>query len=94
MKINRTAETEQRFLNLNPKCEPQLGKRGIYHQLGGQVDKLHHRDIELAVFWILNLSDGTNSIKEITKKSGISMEKIKTGLEILISTKLIKKIEN
>ena len=91
---NRTAETEQRFLNLNPKCEPQLGKRGIYHQLGGQVDKLHHRDIELAVFWILNLSDGTNSIKEITKKSGISMEKIKTGLEILISTKLIKKIEN
>jgi len=96
--INRSTETEtetdQRFLNLNPKCEPQLGKRGIYHQLGGQVDKLNNRDIELAIFWILNLSDGTNSINKITKKSGISVEKIKTGLEILINSKLIQKIED
>mgnify|MGYP006136093811 CR=1 FL=1 len=87
-------EHNQKFLNLNPKCEPQLGKRGIYHQLGGQVDKLENRDIELAIFWILNLSDGINSLNEISEKSGISIKKIKIGIEILINSKIIKKIEN
>ena len=87
-------ERNQKYLNLNPKCEPQLGKRGIYHQLGGQADRLDYRDIELAIFWILNLSDGENSLNEISKKSGIHIEKIKTGVEMLITTKLIKKNES
>ena len=58
------------------------------------MDKLEDRDIELAIFWILNFSDGTNSINDIIKKSGISIEKIKTGVEILINSNLIQKIED
>ena len=31
-------ERNKTYLNLNPNCEPQLGKTGIYSQIGGQKD--------------------------------------------------------
>ena len=61
-------EHNRRYLNQNPKCEPQLGKRGIYSQIGGQADgKLQ----ELAMLWVLNLSDGSHSLLDIAEKSDL-----------------------
>ena len=53
--IFHVLEHNRRYLNQNPKCEPQLGKRGIYSQIGGQADG---KPLELALLWVLNLSDG------------------------------------
>ena len=64
-------ENNKKFVNLNPKCEPQLGKRGLYRQIGGQ--KLS-QDSEMAIFWMLNFSDGEHSILDISEKSGIKFE--------------------
>jgi aminopeptidase-like protein len=64
-------ENNKKFVNLNPKCEPQLGKRGLYRQIGGQ--KLS-KDSEMAIFWMLNFSDGKHSILDISEKSGIKFE--------------------
>ena len=89
---NKTSELDK-YLNLNPKCEPQLGKRGIYHQIGGQESTMKQRKIEFAIFWILNLSDGNNTIQDISKRSGISLEDLQNGIKILINSKLIQKIE-
>ena len=36
--IFQVLEHNRVYLNQNPKCEPQLGKRGIYSQIGGQID--------------------------------------------------------
>lgn len=82
-----------KYLNLNPKCEPQLGKRGIYHQLGGQENMMQQRKVEFAIFWILNMSDGTNDIEDISRRSGIPLETLQTGIEILINANLLQKIE-
>jgi len=82
-----------KYLNLNPKCEPQLGKRGIYHQLGGHESKMQQRKVEFAIFWILNMSDGTNDIEDISRRSGIPLETLQTGIEILINANLLQKIE-
>ncbi|EGG41205.1 aminopeptidase domain-containing protein [Candidatus Nitrosarchaeum limnium SFB1] len=82
-----------KYLNLNPKCEPQLGKRGIYHKIGGQESTMKQRKIEFAIFWILNLSDGNNTIQDIAKRSGISLEDLQTSIKILINSKLLQKIE-
>ena len=30
LSVLRILENNGRYLNLNPKCEPQLGKRGLY----------------------------------------------------------------
>ena len=66
--ILHVIEHNRVYLNQNPKCEPQLGRRGIYSQIGGQADgKLR----ELAMLWVLNLSDGSNSLLDIAEKSSL-----------------------
>ena len=82
-----------KYLNLNPKCEPQLGKRGIYHQIGGQESTMKQRKMEFEIFWILNLSDGNNSIQDISRRSGIPLSDLQSSIKILINSKLLKKIE-
>ena len=61
-------ENDNAYLNLNPKCEPQLGRRGLYTNLGAQKSK---EVIHSAIFWILNYSDGNNSLMDIAVKSKI-----------------------
>ncbi len=48
-------EGNRTYRNLNPKGEPMLGRRGLYRSIGGDDAG---RDRELAILWVLNLSDG------------------------------------
>ena len=43
------------YLNLNPKCEPQLGKHGVFTAIGAHA---HPQPFQMAILWVLNLSDG------------------------------------
>jgi aminopeptidase-like protein len=65
-------EGNRTFLNLNPKCEPQLGRRGLYGSIGGQSGKGR----ELALLWVLNYSDGSHSLLDIAERSGMSFAQI------------------
>lgn len=56
-------ETDGRFVNALPWCEPQLGKRGLYSD---------REDVRMAVLWVLNQSDGTASLVDIAERSGVS----------------------
>ena len=75
------------YNNLNPKCEPQLGRRGLYNMVGGQKNSIQNM---LPIFWVLNLSDGTNSISDIVKKSNLEIQDIKNAINILIKKNLLK----
>ena len=79
------------YLNLMPYGEPQLGKRGIYDQIGGvkEQDSLKEKQ---AVQWILNLSDGTNSLKDIEKRSGLEFKILEKISNLLIEKKLLSKV--
>lgn len=55
------------YVNQNPKCEPQLGRRGLYRALGGPEGKME----ELAMLWVLNLSDGKHSLMDIAERAGL-----------------------
>lgn len=78
-------EGNKKYLNLNPKCEPQLAKRGIYRAIGGQSVK----DKELAMFWVLNLSDGEHALLDIAERSGLPFGLIKDAADILSSHDLL-----
>jgi aminopeptidase-like protein len=52
--IIEVLENDRRYLNLNPMCEPQLGRRGLYRATGGH----ELPGFEKAILWVLNLSDG------------------------------------
>jgi aminopeptidase-like protein len=64
----RILETNRKYLNLNPKCEPQLGRRGLYRPMGGQADP---GLLQRAMLWVLNYSDGSRDLLQIADKSGL-----------------------
>jgi aminopeptidase-like protein len=62
-------EQNKYYVNQNPKCEPQLGKRGLYRTMGGNVES---KEAELAMLWVLNLSDGRHSLLDIAERSKLA----------------------
>jgi len=38
LEVCSVLESNRTYVNLNPKCEPQLGKRGLYRSVGGTPD--------------------------------------------------------
>lgn len=80
-------EENSTYLNLSPKCEPQLGKRGLYSSIGGQTGG---RDRELAMLWVLNLSDGSQSLLDIAERSGIRFAAISEASTALREHGLVK----
>jgi aminopeptidase-like protein len=73
-------ESNRTYLNLNPKCEPQLGKRGLYRLMGG--DRETGFD-QMSLLWVLNLSDGSHSLLDIAECSGHEFTMIKNAAEAL-----------
>ncbi|HEX2495022.1 MAG TPA: DUF4910 domain-containing protein, partial [Steroidobacter sp.] len=59
------------YLTTNPKCEPQLGKRGLYKAIGGDN---HDSSRQMAMLWVLNLADGKHSLLDIAERSGMDFE--------------------
>jgi aminopeptidase-like protein len=80
-------ENNKKYLNRNPKCEPQLGKRGLYRVIGGQENaKLN----ELAMLWVLNLSDGSHSLLDIAERADIGFDFIQKAADSLLQHHLLK----
>ena len=77
------------FLNTNPNCEPQLGKRGLYRMIGAKKENSSEL-MRKAFLWILNYSDGNNSLLEISKKSDIDFTTIKQASGKLLLKGLLK----
>ena len=75
------------YLNLNPKCEPQLGRRGLYGALGADKDR---KTEEMAVFWVLNLSDGKHSLLDIAERAALPFDDVKRAASALISCGLLQ----
>jgi aminopeptidase-like protein len=78
-------ENNKRYINENPKCEPQLGKRGLYRKLGGVEGNVD----ELALLWVLNLSDGAHSLLDIAERAGCAFNTIKRAADLLIDCNLL-----
>ena len=69
LRIFEVLERDGRHVNLAPKGEPQLGKRGLYRQTGGYYDGVADR--QLGLLWMLNQSDGSASLLDIAERSGL-----------------------
>ena len=88
VRILRLLEDNGTYINQNPKCEPQLGKRGLYRALGGVESRVD----ELAMLWVLNLSDGKHSLLDIAERSGCAFDTIKRAADTLLEHALLKPI--
>jgi aminopeptidase-like protein len=83
-------EGNRRYLNLNPKCEPQLGRRGLYRTIGGDDAG---RARELALLWVLNQSDGDHSLLDIAERSGLSFAALREAADALLAAGLLREVE-
>jgi aminopeptidase-like protein len=63
-------EADRRYVNLRPKGEPQLGRRGLYGQIGGRSDA---EERQMAMLWVLNQSDGRMSLLDVAERSGVPL---------------------
>lgn len=82
-------ENNRTYLNLNPKCEPQLGRRGLYRAIGGQQDE---KLDELAMLWVLNLSDGQHSLLDIAERAKLPFDTIAQAADTLRAHNLLQEL--
>lgn len=85
-RILQMLEVNRRYLNVNPKCEPQLGKRGLYNNVGGDHSG---KDVQMAMLWLLNYSDGTYTVLDICEMSGLDYSIMEVAIRRLVDAKLL-----
>ena len=84
-------EGNRHYINLNPKGEVRLGKRGLYRAVGGQTDQPLN---ELALLWVLNLSDGRHNLLDIAERSGLNFDVVQQAAHALSEHKLLQECPN
>lgn len=76
------------YANTNPRGEPQLGRRGLYPSVGG-------KDLEteqLAILWVLNLSDASRSLLDIAEVSGLAFPLLRKAADRLLRHGLLEEV--
>ena len=82
-------ELNKTYVNQNPHCEPQLGKRGLYRAIGGQAGE---KSMEMALLWVLNLSDGRHSLLDIAERSNLPFQTLAQAASALREHSLLKPV--
>ncbi|UXN61190.1 DUF4910 domain-containing protein [Phyllobacterium zundukense] len=73
-------------INLFPKGEPQLGRRGLYSALGGDKST---GETAMGYLWVLNLADGNHTLLDIAQKSHMSFRDIARAAQLLLANGLL-----
>ena len=84
-RIVEMIESNRRYVNRSPKGEPRLGKRGLYGAIGGRSPA----DRERAMLWMLNQSDGSASLLDIARRSGLSYAALQLAADELTHAGLL-----
>jgi aminopeptidase-like protein len=79
-------EGEATYRSLNPKGEPQLGRRGLYATMGGQSSA---GDGQMALLWVMNLADGRHSLLEVAERAGLPFAVVRTAADALTGAGLL-----
>jgi aminopeptidase-like protein len=90
LSVFRILEHNAHYRNLNPKCEPQLGKRGLYSAIGGLADA---GLMEQAMLWVLNFSDGQHSLLDIAERSSLDFNLIRKAVRTLAEAHLLERCD-
>jgi aminopeptidase-like protein len=80
LELVEVLDSNRRYVNLSPFGEPQLGRRGLYRSAGGAVAS---PDDERALLWVLNQSDGSASLLDVARSSGLRYPIIRRAAERL-----------
>jgi aminopeptidase-like protein len=77
--ILEVIESDATYRNTMPECEPQLGRRGLYDS----SDSAEAKSNNLALLWMLNMSDGEHSVLDIAQRANIPFAILNDAARIL-----------
>jgi len=77
--IIQLLEHNEVWVNTQPKCEPQLGRRGLFEPAWA-ADAVRLR---IAIQWVLNLSDGQHNLLDIRERSGLDTQLLFEAVDAL-----------
>ncbi len=80
-------EANRSYRNLSPYGEPQLGRRGLYKGVGGGQEGA---DWQMALLWLLNLSDGSHSLLQVAQQSGLPVALLHRAARALKAVELLQ----
>jgi aminopeptidase-like protein len=76
------------YRNLQPFGEPQLGRRGLYRAIGGT----EIQGLQMAMLWVLGLSDGSTSLIDVARRSGASFDAVQKAASLLEEHGLLEEV--
>lgn len=79
-------EGNQRYQNLRPYGEPQLGRRGLYGAVKGQGNP---REAEMALLWVLSYADGQHDLLAIAERSQLPFAALRRAADQLLAADLL-----
>lgn len=80
-------ENDERYHNLSPHGEPQLGKRGLYPTTGGK----QATDAVMAMLWVLAYSDGCTSLLDLAAIAGTDFADLRSAAGVLETAGLLER---
>jgi aminopeptidase-like protein len=82
-------DANRTLVNLSPKGEPRLGKRGLYGSLGGKAPA----EFEQALLWLLSLSDGAHDLIAIAHRANLPFHVIDSAATALDQAGLVRALD-
>ncbi len=91
LEVFEVLEGNRTYVNLSPKCEPQLGKRGLYGSVGGQSHAVAN---QMAMLWVLNFSDGRHSLLDVAERSKVAFPSVRVAAQALEAGGLLQLVDD
>jgi aminopeptidase-like protein len=89
LEVVELLEGNRTYVNLAPMGEPQLGRRGLYGSVGGQS---HAVASQMAMLWVLNLSDGSRSLLDVAERSKLPFPDVRRAARALEAAGLLRMV--
>jgi aminopeptidase-like protein len=90
LRVFDVLENDGTYINLSPKGEPQLGRRGLYPAVGAQGTTA----ALMARLWVLNLSDGGHTLLDIAERAHIPFAAIREAAHALLDGGLLELVSD
>lgn len=81
-------EGDVAYRNLRPHGEPRLGPHGLYRSLPAEADL---RELQQAVQWVLNLSDGRHTLLDVAERAGMGFATVRDAADRLEACGLLER---
>lgn len=83
-------EGDLTYRSTSPYGEPQLGRRGLYRSTGATA--LDRASSEMALLWVLNLSDGSASLLDVAERARLPFSSVAEAAARLLEAELLVEV--